>query len=105
MVVFPDVLELRWIEHDAAYEEHPQHEEDFEFGLIEILDSAYVEVMAGHSPTAGCRAARWFVSVMERDRVSKGSSSSDISALRSGVGRPVPSQITASRVLAPRPPP
>jgi hypothetical protein len=45
-ITFSDVLEFRWIEHDAAYEEHPQHEGDFEFGLIEIQDSAYIETMA-----------------------------------------------------------
>lgn len=45
-ITFSDVLEFRWIEHDAAYEEHPQHEDDYDFGLIEIQDSAYIETMA-----------------------------------------------------------
>jgi hypothetical protein len=45
-ITFRDVLELRWIEDFAAYEEHPQHEHDYDCGLIEVLDSAYVEMMA-----------------------------------------------------------
>lgn len=45
-ITFSDVLEFRWIEYDAAYEEHPQHEGDFEFGLIELQNSAYIETMA-----------------------------------------------------------
>jgi len=48
-IAFSDVLEFRWVEHEAAYEVYTQHEDDFEFGLIEILDSAYVEAMAAHS--------------------------------------------------------
>jgi hypothetical protein len=44
-VVFSGVLEFRWIDADASYEEYPQHEDAFEFGLIEILDSAYIETM------------------------------------------------------------
>ena len=48
-IVFSDVLEFRWIEHDAAYEEHPEHDDDFRFGLIEIENSAYVETMASRS--------------------------------------------------------
>jgi len=47
-LVFSDVLEFRWIESNVGYEEYSQHEEDFDFGLIEILDSAYVETMAAH---------------------------------------------------------
>jgi hypothetical protein len=47
-LVFSDVLEFRWVESNVGYEEYPQHEEDFDFGLIEILDSAYVETMAAH---------------------------------------------------------
>lgn len=49
-VVFSDVLEIRWIESDALYEEYPQHEGDYEFGLIEVLDSAYIETMASRGP-------------------------------------------------------
>lgn len=45
-VAFLNVLEIRWIDCDASYEEYPQHEDDYEFGLIEILDSAYIETMA-----------------------------------------------------------
>jgi hypothetical protein len=45
-VTFSDVLEFRWIENDVGYEEHPQHEDDYDLGLIEILDSAYIETMA-----------------------------------------------------------
>src|SRR5687768_3117220 len=45
-ITFSDVLEFRWIENDVLYEEYPQHEEDYEFGLVEILDSAYIETMA-----------------------------------------------------------
>jgi hypothetical protein len=47
-LVFSDVLEFRWVEANVGYEAYPQHEEDFAFGLIEILDSAYVETMAAH---------------------------------------------------------
>jgi hypothetical protein len=45
-ITFSDVLEFRWIESAAAYEEHPQHESDYDFGLIEIQNSAYIETMA-----------------------------------------------------------
>jgi len=45
-VVFSDVLEIRWIDCDVSYEEYSQHEDDYEFGLIEVLDSAYIETMA-----------------------------------------------------------
>jgi hypothetical protein len=47
-LVFSDVLEFRWIEHDVGYEPYEQHRNDGNFGLIEILDSAYVETMAVH---------------------------------------------------------
>lgn len=47
-ITFSDVLEFRWIDSDAAYEEHSKHEDDYEFGLIEILNSAYIEMMASH---------------------------------------------------------
>jgi hypothetical protein len=45
-IVFADVLEFRWIEHDVSYEQYTEHEEDYAFGLIEILDSVYIETMA-----------------------------------------------------------
>jgi hypothetical protein len=48
-LMFSDVLEFRWVEDDVDYEPYPQHANDFEFGLIEILDSAYVEAMAANS--------------------------------------------------------
>jgi len=48
-VIFDDVLEFRWIEFDAGYEQYPEHDEDLAFGLIEIIDSAYVETMASYS--------------------------------------------------------
>jgi len=51
-ITFSDVLEFRWIENDVAYEEHPRHEDDYDFGLIEIQNSAYVEMMASRG---GCR--------------------------------------------------
>lgn len=49
-LIFSDVLEVRWIEHDVDYDEYPQHEEDHNFGLIEIVDSAYVQAMAANGP-------------------------------------------------------
>ncbi len=48
-LVFSDVLEFRWIEHDAGYEQYPSHANDLAFGLVEILDSSYVEAMAANS--------------------------------------------------------
>lgn len=48
-VAFDDVLELRWIDHEAAYEEYPQHEDDYARGLIELVDSAYIATMASRS--------------------------------------------------------
>lgn len=41
-LTFPDVLEFRWVEWEVDYDTHPRHDDDFEFALIEITDSAYV---------------------------------------------------------------
>jgi hypothetical protein len=52
-LTFLDVIELRWIEWEVDYDTHPQHEDDFEFALIEIIDSAYAAAL-------GVGAARHF---------------------------------------------
>ena len=43
---FSGVLEYRYIDEIVSYEDQEAHRHDFEFGLIEILDSAYIENMA-----------------------------------------------------------
>jgi hypothetical protein len=43
---FDGVLEYRFIDEIVSYEDIETHKGDYEFGLIEILDSAYVENMA-----------------------------------------------------------
>ena len=49
-ITFLDVLEYRWIADVVDYEEHPQHHNDFEFGLIQITDSEYIKNMAAKGP-------------------------------------------------------
>lgn len=48
-LAFVDVVEFRWIEWEVHYETHPQHEDDYEFALIEVLDSAYVRALRADS--------------------------------------------------------
>ena len=45
-ITFSGIFEYRWVKSDFEYEAHPEHEGDYEFGLIEIMDSAYIEDMA-----------------------------------------------------------
>lgn len=45
-IVFSSVLEYRWQASEVEYEDFVEHEDDFEFGLIEIRNSSYVENMA-----------------------------------------------------------
>jgi len=45
VLTFTDVLEYRWVASGFDYEAYPQHENDYEFGLIEVVDSAYIETM------------------------------------------------------------
>lgn len=49
-ITFFDVLEYRWIADFVDYEDYPEHEKDFEFGLVEIIDSKYIENMASKGP-------------------------------------------------------
>ncbi len=46
LIVFSNVLEYCWQADYVEYEELSEHEDDFEFGLIEILRSSYIENMA-----------------------------------------------------------
>ncbi|MET0645673.1 MAG: hypothetical protein ABW208_03570 [Pyrinomonadaceae bacterium] len=46
LITFTDVLEYRFVASFFEYEDYAGHERDFRFGLIEILDSEYVENMA-----------------------------------------------------------
>lgn len=43
---FTGVLEYRFIEYDHGYEDLEQHIGDYKSGLIEVLNSAYIENMA-----------------------------------------------------------
>ena len=49
-ISFSDVLEYRWKAFDLTYEDFPEHEEDYAFGLIEVTDSRYIENMAAKGP-------------------------------------------------------
>ncbi|HWS90119.1 MAG TPA: hypothetical protein VN282_24330 [Pyrinomonadaceae bacterium] len=46
LITFTDVIEYRFVATFFGYEDHAGHESDFRFGLIEIVNSAYVENMA-----------------------------------------------------------
>ena len=51
-IEFSGVQEFRWIESDVLYEEHDRHQDDYEFGLIEVVDSKYIETMRMRQPVA-----------------------------------------------------
>lgn len=42
-LTFSDVLEYRWIDDMIEYDDFPEHKDDYENGLIEILNSSYIE--------------------------------------------------------------
>lgn len=45
-VTFVSVLEYRWVSQEFYYEDFPEHEADVTFGLVEMLNSKYVDNMA-----------------------------------------------------------
>jgi hypothetical protein len=47
-LAFLDVIEFRWVEWEVDSETYSQHEDDFEFALIEITDSAYIHALGAH---------------------------------------------------------
>jgi hypothetical protein len=52
-ITFSSVLEYRWRSAENLYEEHSEHANDIAFGLIEVLDSRYIETMASHGKLNG----------------------------------------------------
>ena len=46
-ITFPSVFEYRWV--DGDWDRIWPHSEDYEFGLIEIINSEYIERMIGRS--------------------------------------------------------
>ena len=45
-LLFDEVLEYRFVDSAALYEDFEQHTQDFSFGLIEVLGSQYIDNMA-----------------------------------------------------------
>jgi len=46
LIVFSNVLEYRWQEGYLEYEDFAAHKDDYEFGLIEVINSEYIKNMA-----------------------------------------------------------
>jgi hypothetical protein len=45
-LTFTNVLAYRWITEFLEYEEFPEHREDGSLGVVEVLDSRYIEEMS-----------------------------------------------------------
>ncbi len=46
LIVFSSVLEYRWQEGYLEYEDFAAHKDDYEFGLIEVINSEYIKNIA-----------------------------------------------------------
>lgn len=49
-ILFHDVLEYRWVIDSFEYEDFDEHQDDFSLGLIEIVNSRYIDRMASRGP-------------------------------------------------------
>jgi hypothetical protein len=59
VITFTDVLEYRWVADFADYEDYAAHKDDSQFGLIEIIASAYVENMASKGMWSSYKGQRF----------------------------------------------
>lgn len=50
VVTFQNVFEYRWMSDSIEYEEFDEHINDYDFGLMEIVNSQYVERIASKGP-------------------------------------------------------
>jgi hypothetical protein len=66
-ITFDNVLEYRWIAGFVDYDDYPQHKQDYELGLIEVLNSAYVENMASKGPLRELSNQRFGAATKEKD--------------------------------------
>lgn len=66
-VTFVDVFEYRWQAEFIEYEDLPCHRGDFTFGLIEILESQYVENMASKGSLRKYPGKRFGSGIAESD--------------------------------------
>lgn len=66
-VLFSDVLEYRWQADSVEYEDFPQHEDDFQFGLIEIHNSAYIDNMATKGVRGNLREHRFGAGIKDAE--------------------------------------
>lgn len=66
-ITFKDVLEYRWIESEVEYEDFTEHEDAYEFGLIQIQESRYIERMAAKGPWRDFPQQRFGGTIHEED--------------------------------------
>jgi hypothetical protein len=68
-LTFRTVLEFRFIDEMASYEEHDRHLDDGTLGLVEIVDSEYVRTMLERSPKAIGPAGRKLADTIPDDGI------------------------------------
>ncbi len=68
-LTFTSVLEFRFIEHMAEYEQYENHEGDGVLGLVEVLDSEYVKTMLRSAPAASGPNGNRFAETIPNDSI------------------------------------